>query len=387
MLLVGSSKFERYNNHGIGGRGGGVTDSEYEQGGTTTGHEDDSGNEDDEDLERSEEIVLPEGEEDDEDPEFDLAPSPLQEDDEDILYRQLAYPPLPEYIPPYQSFENLRSSNPKKSVSKKKESRRHARERLGVLTPMEEVTEPSSAGTEASGLHPRSRDRKKTDRLKKQRQGDKKPVVTSPSRVQNSVSGQQHDSDDLQKSILKSKSPLSSPDRRVKFVGAGSATQSERSVSPTESQTSEYSSIAGLPRKEKNATGNNGMGHDDVIQEVEDENDVGNSNGEDGIGGGQPEIGVVSESLKEDDKNTSSDPLIDQLNKVETWQLGSDNDSQDATMANIDAEFPSILDDIIAELHSWDRLAGTGASVTEVGLWILASHYLNKQYFRIEILD
>ncbi|OXA51554.1 hypothetical protein Fcan01_13191 [Folsomia candida] len=331
MLLVGNNKYTRYENGGIVPPAVITDESDYEEQGTTG---QDSGNEDDEDLDASEEIFLPQ--EEDDDPDFESRPSP-DIDDEEILYRQMAYPPLPEYNPPivdYQSDESGKAHNSSKYVSKKKDTRFHARERLGVLTPMEEVTEPpSSAGTEASGVH-RSRNRHKNTRSRLVRKNKTGQTKDDPSN---------HPSDDQQKSILKSKSPLGSPDRRVKFVGAGSVTQSE-----TESQSSEYS---------KNNSDHSTRANESSTIQEEDDDESHES--------GDPDVEDEAESISADGPINAS-PTMEQVEKVETWQLGSDNDNQEPPMSNIDAEFASILDDIIAELHSWDRLAGTGASISEV---------------------
>jgi hypothetical protein len=354
---------------------------------------DDSGHEDEEDdLGVSEEIILPEEEDESEENEEEGAMGEETDEEDRIFKRQLSYPPMPDYIPPglwplsvgkpppesdnytaNSSKDDMEKNPPTSQATGRRPS--HPHDRLGVLTPMEEVTEPpSSAGTEASFAAHRYRAKRGAHPYNATGQDGSPNAGDSDNN--DKIERQKEAAGANQKSILKSKSPTDSPERRVKFIGAGSLTPSERTVSPTESlesSTSEYSSLVESGRKTEVQ-----MSESQAIPEeteVEDEDDVEEDEDEEGEGDEQEQIVHETSSGNGESKGKveERDDVIERLEKVATWQMGNVDLSagnlepdENQQMSSMDTEFASILDDIIAELHSWDRLAGTGAGITEV---------------------
>ncbi|CAL8112800.1 unnamed protein product [Orchesella dallaii] len=305
--------------------------------------EDDSGNEDDEDF-LSEELNLPET---DDDLESDAVPDyPVIMDDSDedrIFKRQLAYPPVPQYNPP----------QPQRQPPQPPRGRLNPRDKLGVLTPMEEVTEPpSSAATSLDGDH-RS--------LSRRGAGSRNAMHhLSPAAFTSNMSAME------QKSILKSRENLQdSQSRRVTFEGGNSSNQSVRSASPADSLTSEYSSMNDSARRPQNnsvnETAKTEIQHRTIV-EVDETEDAGTDNRSDDNNNNNnkaQEVKAKANSGKPArDLGMISD--MEQGEKVIHWQMeNAKSENGNETTSTIDTEFPSIVNGIIAELHNLDELLGS----------------------------
>lgn len=310
----------------------------------------DSGNEEDEDF-LSEDLNLPETEEDLESDSATDYPVIADDSEEDRIFkRQLAYPPIPMYHPPRVDRQPL---------SHLREKSRNPRDKIGVLTPMEEVTEPpSSAATSIDG--------------ERRRRAGSRCTVLPTNLLSNSFIPPSTGQSD-QKSILKSKENLMEGiNRHVTFEGSSS--NHSRSESPSESvgsHTSEYSSMAESGRQLLNETVKSEIQNSTILEEAEetespktheaikentempgsrknsvnmDSLNVSNPNGSkaDGSAG---DLGVMSD--------------IDQGEKVIQWQMENAKSENTETVSNLDNEFPSIVNGIIAELHNLDELIGS----------------------------
>lgn len=354
--------------------------------------EDDSGNEDDEDF-LSEDLNLPDTEDDG--LETDSAPDyPVIMDDSDedrIFKRQLSYPPIPMYHPPRTERQQGGKFNP--------------RDKIGVLTPMEEVTEPpSSAATSIDGdRRSRSRNRRATSR--------NKIIEANQNRLSppaNFFPKQPSPSSSEQKSILKSKENLQEGlARHVTFEGAKSisSVQSKspprRIISPAESvasYTSEYSSMADSGRLAHNLrldAAKNEIQDSTIVEEAEETADCGTDNlSEEERGNNNlatnKENGQVPNTRHQHSPTSTKKPAngkpvkqnsvdldlisdMEQGEKVIHWQMEnarSEKGNGENPAPTLDSEFPSIVNGIIAELHNLDELIGssTFGGVMEVTL-------------------
>lgn len=334
--------------------------------------EDDSGNEEEEDF-LSEDLNLPETEDDFESDSANDYPVILDDSEEDRIFkRQLSYPPIPMYHPPRPGRQQVQSTR----------SRSHnPRDKIGMLTPMEEVTEPpSSAATSIDGER-RSRSRgiracSRNTNISSHNHLPSSNIICSPS-----LSAAE------QKSILKSKENLQEgQSRRVTFEGPNSCNYSMRSGSPTESQasnTSEYSSMADSGRQTiLNDIAKTEIQGSTIVEEAEETEGANLKGSPEKIGESQNKENESTSNTLPIDKNNSkhkdspgegksttktngnSGDLelisdIEQGEKVIQWQMENAKSESSDTTSTIDSEFASIVNGIIAELHNLDELIGS----------------------------
>lgn len=335
--------------------------------------EEDSGNEEDEDF-LSEELNLPETEDDLESDSATDYPVIMDDSDEDRIFkRQLSYPPIPMYHPP----------PPERKHSQSSRGRMHnPRDKIGVLTPMEEVTEPpSSAATSIDGDR-RNRSRaRRAGSINTQRQLSPNNVVFRPP----STSLME------QRSILKSKENLQEGyNRRVTFEGGQNSDQSGRSGSPTESQgsnTTEYSSMADFGGRQTvvNNSCKSEIQSSIIKEEAEETEEANNaqhtnktqnntSNQKESESktpnvlpttlNGKPKSETENKKKSSENGGNSGDlgliSDIEQGEKVIQWQMENvKSENGEETSSALDSEFPSIVNGIIAELHNLDELIGS----------------------------